>query len=309
MSSNKLVDGDFLAKLLQNSYEVRLGQVEEIVRDNAELFGGSKDIEVQTIGTFSEHAIVMNSEGQFFRATFGQGDEGFTLEEIDEIDVPVFEASELKGQIREHTDKAVDSLLKGNGSGAFEDIVALYDLVKSGVALTAESVEQTLDNLVGEDTEWIQALRENEKEIRGFLGVEAKAEPPTRRFKAIIEADRINDVDRTRKVVVHGLREMRTYLNGLDARLSLAREVDETYELNGDGGMGASEFIEFIEEVDGDLQVVRSMIEDAITVSDEGTLKSLARIHDGIAGRAVDLTMAASFAEKFARRFTAPAAA
>lgn len=307
--SNKLVDGDFLAKLLQNSFEARMGQIEDVVREHQDLFGGTQSVEVQTLGTFSEHAIVMNSDGQFFRASFKDGEEGLSLDEVQEIDVPVYEASELKGQVREHAERAVDSLLKGQGGGAFEDIIALYDLVKSGVPLTAESVEQALDDLTGTETEWVSALRENEKDIRVFLGVDAKAEPPARRFTAVQEAEHITDVDRTRKVVVHGLREMRSFLNGLDSRMTLAREVDETYELAGDGGMSAAEFVEFVEEVNSDLQTVRSIIEDAITVSDEGTVKSLARIHDGVAVRAVDLTTAAAFAEKFARRFTAPAAA
>jgi hypothetical protein len=309
MPSNKLVDGDFLAKLLQNSFEVRLGQVEDVVREHESLFGGTKDVDVQCVGTFSEHAIVMNSAGQFFRATIKDDADKLSLDEVEEIDVPVFEASELRGQVREHSDNAVDSLLKGKGNGAYEDIISLYELVKSGVPLTAEAVEQALDDLVGTEVEWISALRENEKEITGFLGVDAKRESPTRRFTAISEAEHINDMSRTRTVVVHGLREMRIHLDGLDAQTVLARQVDETYELSGDGGMGAADFIEFIEEFDEDLQAVRSVVEDAITVSDEGTVKSLARIHDGVAGRAVDLTMAASFAEKFARRFSAPAAA
>jgi hypothetical protein len=311
MASKKLVDGDYLEKLLSSSFEVRLGKVEDAIVANASLFGAARDVSVQTIGTFSEHAIVMNSDGQFFRAAFKVTEGGeLELDVVEEISVPVFEAHELKGQVREHSNRAVDLLLKGQGNNAFEDILSLYDLVKNGVPLTAESVESEWDSYIAEESDWVQAIRDGEKTVRGFLGVEAKRESPTRRFESVISAERINDQDRTRKAVVHGLREMRTHLSELNSSIALARLVDDTYALSGDKStMGVAEFSDFVESVDADLQVLRSVVEDAITVSDQGTIKSLARIHDGVAGRAVDMTLATSFAEKFARRFTAPQAA
>lgn len=301
MASNKLVDSDLIAKLLEGSFELQMVRMDDLVHENEELFGGNKDTQIQTMGTFAEHAIVVNSDGQFFRATFKNSQRGLELGEVEEIDVPVFEAKDLRVRVHEHTDRAVAAIMEGKD--AHEDILAIYDMVHNGVPLTAESVEESLLAL---DDEVSEAINENRDEVTRFVGV-MTMEPPSRRFAGLIE-DRVSAGDR--KAVVHGLRSVRSYLADMSNRLVAAHEIDESYSLPGDDdGEEATGFIEMAEDVGSTICALRGIVEDAIAVSDDGSVKSLARIHDGVAGRLPDLTLATLFAEKFAGRFVSPRAA
>jgi len=312
MTTTKLVDGDFLGKLLSSSFEVAMGSVDEAVLAKADLFGGSKDIEVRTLGTFPGHVIVVNSEGEFFRAAYESNEAGeVVVGEVKRIDVPVHEAKELSAQVRESSLKAVDAMLAGKGDEASESIDSLYRLVQTGVRLTSESIEDDLTRVTEASDGWFQAVLDNEKPMRRFIGAEAHAQKlPKPRFEHVIEADEM-DEDRVRKVVTKALRDVRSVTEDLSNRLTLARQVDEDYTLRveGEAEMAAVDFVGFVEQLDSELDAVKEIIESAISVSDDGAIRSLARIHDTVAGRMHEMGLATMFAEKFARRFEAPQAA
>ena len=93
--------------------------------------------------------------------------------------------------------------------------------------------------------------------------------------------------------------------------LALAREVTEAHILKsgaGDPAMATTDYVEFVGAFDVDLCRVKGIVEDAMMVSEDGDLSSLARIHDGVASKMYEMALAAVFCEKLARRFDAPAA-
>lgn len=311
MTTNKLVDGDFLGKLLSSSFEVAMGSVDEAVTAKADLFGGSDDVEVRTLGTFPGHVIVVNSEGDFFRAAYESADGEISIGDVERIEVPVHEAKELSAQVRESSGKAVDAMLSGKTEEAAESIESLYRLVQTGIRLTAESIEDDLTRVTEGSKDWFDAVRENEKSMRRFVGAEAhSAQLPKPRFEAVVEAEEM-DEDRVRKVVSKALRSLRSVTEELRDRLALARQVNEDYTLRveGEAEMAATDYIDFVEQLDSELDAMKEIAESAISVSDDGSVKSLARIHDGITERMYEMGLATMFAEKFARRFEAPQAA
>jgi hypothetical protein len=97
---------------------------------------------------------------------------------------------------------------------------------------------------------------------------------------------------------------------------SLARQVthDYTYKGSGDSADAVSDdFVEFVESFGSDLDAASGLVDDAVGFADDdslggGSVKSLARVHDGVAGRMTEMGLAAAFAERFARRFDAPQA-
>jgi hypothetical protein len=299
MATNKLVDGEFLSRLLEGSYESVLARVSEEIDAHPDLFSGHADEGYSTIGTFNGNAIVATEEGRFFRVAYTESGAKVTLGNVEQIDVPVYEASDLRVQVREHAATAVDRLLSGKGSE--ESILALYDLVSSGVPLTSNSVEEALDQHVTSQHEWLDSLREHEREIVKFVGAEAKAKVPVPRFESLSVATEIPDPDRVRMVVVNALRDLRTYLNQADMRLAVARQVDEGYSNPGAGHSDIGEFMALVLSLDEDVQFLRAIVEDSVVVSDDGDPQSLARIHDAVASRIGDFKLAVAFAEKFAR--------
>jgi len=312
MTSRTLVDGDFLSQLLGRSYESVMGQVDEAVSEKADLFGGD-DGEVRTIGTFSNHAIVLNDSGEFFRASYSVNEETGEVElgDVERIDVPVKEVSELSSEVRVESRRAVDALLSGNDDEADVRLGSLYEMVRSGVKLTAEGVEDKFLDSFGDEPEWVVAVRENESNMSQFVGAEANADFLKPKFETFIAEGENADV-RYRRVVGADLQRLLEELRRMQDSIAVARRVDGGYCLTTgdetDPELVSEDFLGFVREYGSDLDATVGLVEDAIAVSEDGTIKSLARVHDGVAARMKDMGLAAAFSEKFARRFQQPQA-
>jgi hypothetical protein len=103
---------------------------------------------------------------------------------------------------------------------------------------------------------------------------------------------------------------VRGVLGELHNRIAVARRVDEGYVMRGadGGGMAVSDFVGFMGSYGADLDLVTSIVDDALAVAEDGCVKCLARLHDGLAEQMYEWALAAAFAEKLARRFDKAAA-
>lgn len=307
--SQKLVDSEFLAKLLDGSFETAMGKVDEAILARPELFGGDDGSDVRTIGTFLDHAIVLNSDGEFFRADFVVSEDTGAIElgQVERLEVPVKEASELGAQAREESRLAVEALLAGDEDGANVHMGSLYEMVRSGVRVTAEGVEDDFLEFFSEEPAWLKALRENESSVVSFVGAEARREYPAPKFDGV-ELDGVQ----SRAAVGAALSRLHESLRELQESVVDARSVDEESRLHvessEDASMAAQSFFDFVTEYGTDLDDTIALVEDAMAVREDGTLGSLARVHDGVAARMRDMGLAAAFSEKFARRFDQPQA-
>lgn len=311
-----LADTNFLDRLLEGSFETVIERLEAAVEEHRELFGGSDDVVVGVKGTYPAHLIVMNDQLGFYRVEWAVDDDGeVTFGEVKRVDVPVKETKHLGRESHEHASAVVDAVLEGDDDTAKAHLAELFDLVRRGVKLTAESVEDAIDFFVGSEPPWLAAVRDNAATMRGFVGARSNKDLPKVRFEALIDADPDDiaeeDDARYRKVVAESLRRLRTTLEDMNASIAVAMQIDESYELNVEGGgaMEAGHFIEFVDQFGVDLEALIGLTEDAVAISANGTLKSLARVHDKTAGVMADIGLAAAFAEKFATRFSAPQAA
>ena len=309
--TRKLVDGEFLSKLIEGSHEEAIRRADEMVENHSELFGGDDGVMLQS-WTFPSHVIVANSEGEFFRASLGVSEDTGEpqFEQVERIDVPVREASTMAREAREMADGAVTAILSGDRDGAINSVAELYGLVQGGVRLTAEAVEDDLMAMDVAEADWFRSVVENEKSMRTFVGAEANKPTPQPRFDNIQEQTSDNE-GRLRRIVASSLVTLKENLAGMCNSLALAREVTEAHILragSGDPALSAVDYVEFVEAFDADLCRVKGIVEDAMMVTEDGDLSSLARIHDGVASKMYEMALAASFCEKLARRFDAPAA-
>jgi hypothetical protein len=310
MATEKLVDGDFLAKLVDGSYETAVGAVDEAVMANAELFGGDSET-VRTLATYPDHMIVANQDGEFFRGQWSLDEDGeIVLSDIQDIDVPVYEADVMGTQVRDEALAATKELMAG---GVPEDrLRSLYRLVKSGVRLTAEGVEDLFNKQSWFEEDWFKAIEEKKTDIRAFLGGEAaRLEHSRPQFETLIGGNIDEDqAENHRAGVIAALKRLRAEYLKMRQQTALARQVTENHQLrDGSGdGMTASDFVQFVHGFTEDLDGVLGILSDAVAVSENGCVKCLARIHDGIADQAYEWTLAAAFSEKLARRFEPVAA-
>lgn len=309
--TRKLVDGEFLSKLIDGSYEESIRRADEMVERHSELFGGGEGVQLQS-WTFPSHVIVANSDGEFFRASLGVSEDTGEpqFEQVERVDVPVREARTMAREARETADEAVTAILSGDRQGALQAVNELHALVQGGVRLTAEAVEDDLMAVGVAETDWFRSVVENEKAMRTFVGAEANRPTPQPRFDNIQE-NTSDEHGRLRKIVSSSLVTLKENLAGMCNSLALAREVTEAHVLragSGDPALSAMDYVEFVGAFDADLCRVKGIIEDAMMVSDDGDLHSLARVHDGVASKMYEMALVASFCEKLARRFDAPAA-
>jgi len=309
--TRKLVDGEFLSKLIEASHEEAIRRADEMVERNSELFGGGEGVQLQS-WTFPSHVIVANSEGEFFRASMGVSEDTGEpqFEQVETIDVPVREARTMAREARETANNAVTAILAGERDKAIGAVSELHNLVQGGVRLTAESVENDLAVTEMADQDWFKSVITNEKPMRTFVGAESNKPTQQPRFENIQDPTPDNE-SRLRKIVASSLVSLKEDLAGICNSLALAKEITEAHILRaavGDPALSAVDYVEFVEAFDTDLCRVKGVVEDAMMVSEDGNLHSLARIHDGVASKMYEMTLAAAFCEKLARRFDAPAA-
>lgn len=311
MGTEKLVDADFIARLTQGSYETAVASVDEAVMEHAKLFGDSGE-SLTTLATFSEHLIVASEGGNFYRAKWSIEEDGsIVISDVEDIDVPVYEAGAMAVQVREEANRIVGLVMEGKVEEAGAEIGGLYKLVKSGVRLTAEGVEDLYQKQDFSEDDWFKATREQEKAMRGFLGVEAmRIEVPQPRFESLL-GEGVDDqaAEMQRGAVRAALAKLRDRFAAMRQQLTLAREVNEGYQPR-DGGDATSvaDFVDFVQGLDEALDTVSTILSDAVIVAEDGCVKCLARVHDGLASQAYEWALAAAFSEKLARRFEPVAA-
>lgn len=309
--TEKLVDSDFLSRLIAGSMESAIGAVDEAVAANAGLFNAEGE-SVRTMATYSDHVIVVNEDGEFFRAKWKLTDDGVVISEAEEIDVPVYEVKAMGKQVRQESIAAVRAMLANDLPGAEDKVRGMYRLVKSGIRLTAEGVEDLYHQHAVADSDWFKAVQEQGDKIRSFIGTESiriSRRPP--RFEALLD-DGVTEsqAEPQRAGVAASLAQLSGELVAMRSRIALARQVTEGHRPRdaAEGDMTASDFVEFVAGFGEDLDAMIGLLGDAQAVSEDGCIKCLARLHDGVSSQMYEWSLATAFCEKLARRFVLAAA-
>jgi len=309
MAVEKLVDGEFLGKLLGGSFEVAMGAVEEAVAGSSALFGGDDETEVRVIGTYPDHAVVANRAGDFYRCEWSNSGGEIELKNIRQIDVPIIEGEVRQSAIRRKYEEAVKNLLECKTDEAEEKLRELLDLANGGVPMTVEAVEYVFSENKARfaEADWVQMITEKESEIRRFIGADSlRLSYPKVRFEHLTGESIDESVAEAKRAdVIESIKGIQSFLAGLHAQTELARQVDEGHVVRGsaDDTETVADFVQFASGFAEDLDGMISIVDDALAVSEDGCVKCLARLHDGIAVQMKEWAIAATFAEKMAHRF------
>lgn len=306
MATEKLVDGNFLGKLLSGSFEVAMGSVEEAVSENAGLFGGEDETQVRVIGTYPDHIVVVNKDGEFYRCEWKIEGDAAVLSGIHQIDVPIVEGEVQRSAIRSRYKEAVSAILECRTEEAEEKLKELLDLVNSGVPMTAESVEKVFVESTSafSNADWIRSVRENSTKLREWVGSEVRTDYPRVMFESLT-SDAVEEsvADARRSDVVSAIKNVQSFLADLNVQTAPARMVVESIDGSAENREWVSDLVLFTEGFTEALDDMSSIVEDVIAVAEDGCVKCLARLHDGIATQMDEWSIAAAFTSKMARRF------
>jgi hypothetical protein len=316
MATEKLVDDKFLARLLASSYESAMGAAVEAVAENKELFGVRSESDLSVVGTFTDHIIVATRSGAFYRCEWSISEDGdVTISDVKSIDVPFIEGDASAAHVRKVYSEAVDAILECRTETAEEKLKELLDLTVKGVPMTAEQVEILFveNKKRFSESDWITHVREKDAAVRQFLGAEALTiNHPRARFAEMI-GESVNEsvAEDRRKEIVGAMGELHKFLVSLNRDTALAREVNESYRPRRgsvDDKESVADFVVFVRSFTEDLDGMISIVEDAMSVVEDGCAKCIARLHDNIAGQMREWAVGAMFAAKLARQFEAPKA-
>lgn len=172
MSPQKFVDGDFLSRLLVGSHESFIDAVENAVQENAEMFGGGDTVNVQTLGTFSDNALVLNSDGKCFRAFFEGADDKLRVSKVSPEEMPVYRSQDVAVEARQVARAAVNAMLSEGTAAAAGPLAELARLVNTGVPITAWSYCRDIQEWLCHSQGWRQALEESSNAVDELLCAE-----------------------------------------------------------------------------------------------------------------------------------------
>jgi len=304
--SEKFVESDLISRLLEGSFEKAIGEVHRTVMEHRDQFGGA-DVQVEVIGTYPSHAIVLNEGGEFFRVAYSLDEEkgSIALGVSERLDIPLRSVTDMGREVRERATAAVEAMLSGGDASA--DMTELLSLYCGGMKLTAEGVEEATKRQIETKHPWLVSMEKNRNGIEKFVGVDLKPEElPKSKFGTLIESTSIpsDDEESYRVLIREGLRAARSTLEGLELAMAgaIGLDIAEAVKVRGEEKLEeVQDFIGFTSQVKVDIAEVVNLVEDALSVVEDGSVHSLARTHDMIADQILPMALAAKFAGKCAR--------
>ena len=90
-NNSLLVEVKVLQELQRGSYEELLQEVDRLVSESTDLFGGDAVL----FSTYKDHAIVVNEGGEFYRAWFTSDDGIYRFGDVDKIGVNTISESDV----------------------------------------------------------------------------------------------------------------------------------------------------------------------------------------------------------------------
>ena len=187
------IDEEFLAGQLEGSYEHHL----EVVGEALLQVEGFEGFEV--FGTFPTYAVLGHPDGTFVQANYAIEDGQVVLGESEAIDVPTMSRLDMVMIARGTTADIVDSLIHGDSKSALKMAEELLNLVRAGVPVTAEAVNEELVRVGSDFLQW----RENLREVRDDIIAEVGAPEVVEAFKSM--GDAIKESNEVMTNVVAGL--------------------------------------------------------------------------------------------------------
>jgi hypothetical protein len=269
---NRFVDGKTIDLITESSFENRIKKVCKAVWENRNLFGGNYIIEANPLATFASHVVVANSDGDFYRAKYGIGNDGnVSFSEVEKVSM---ESKDLDSTIN---NLLKESMLEENEPSRRKKISEAIDLIDlSLVSPSVESVMAEMASLMdSNNVAWKRYLEKNRKVISEQLNSGLKVENRGTAFKKIHEdLNGTADDDQNNFNVMH---------DNLDKTISRLEGMLNT-AYRGFGGIKENEYFTpvIIESFANDfINYVARLYEDLkFVVSKDCCKYKLAEIHD-----------------------------
>ena len=153
-----------IMEAMENSFEAKIQRLVSALEGVKEQFE-AKDGWVFPVATLAKHAIVVNHEGNVFRAHFEESEDGVKITKAEKYNLEVKQES-----ITKVTSRAVEALMEGRKASAK---IGLRDLLKqrneNDSYEFAKARHQSFMRQIKESNFWKEHVRENAARIKVFV--------------------------------------------------------------------------------------------------------------------------------------------
>lgn len=289
-----------LHSICKDSIECSLQAVHKMINEERAKFGGTDKIGVAPIATYSNHAIVFNTNREVYRAAFTNVEGKPVLGLVEKLDIrPVKEylEEEIQG-----LDEAVNDLLEGRRDKAKKRVSEVISKFGTTSDLLRAKYRVMARQMSG-DHQWKKYMAENNDLVRRMLhGELSKLRETTHkpRYSAIYTTEKpVVKVGVAEKLIAE-LKDLGSKAQDLVGRIHESVKASETilddtkfHDLDSDVQM--SKFQQFSTDYVEDLQGLRSAVQEALT---DGDVTAMALVYDTAAEKFEAFKMAGRLIEK-----------
>lgn len=168
-TSENLVSASDLRRITHGSYEFKISQLHEDLRETiAERIGASPE-DIESVATYEDHVVVRH-EKSFYNVKLESSDTGERYVTLcTEEPIAVYDDSTVGTFVENEVDAAVTAYLNGDVSGALRRIAEIVPLVPSTESGSQDRAISTVECVLDRPRVWKSVLESRKNSIHRFL--------------------------------------------------------------------------------------------------------------------------------------------
>lgn len=166
--SRKLVTAAELRRLMQGSYEQKIGEISEAVRAHfVRMHGAERPVEI--VATHAKTVVVL-AEGAFHKVTIAESAHGTPrITEVAPMDVEVYDESNVQDFVAKEATEIVDLFLKGSLKAAWARLEDLAPMVHAHPPRDQGKVVEAVAVATQAPRHWKRVFEERGSNIKRYL--------------------------------------------------------------------------------------------------------------------------------------------
>jgi hypothetical protein len=298
--SNRYIPTEEVRRLTIGSYEHLIARIDEAVRSDAARLFGAK-IEAHVVGTFSGYAIVLAEDGRFLRIKYDEVKGSVRVVGHEMLKVASYSPDELGSYLKSESQRAVDSLLRGNVEEALSRLKGLTRFVERRPTHDEPQIVEAMATFYRSDRLWRRVFQEKADHIRRMVLDEITAIHEDRlqvKFRSLYDGSvSATDLESYRELVIENLNQIGERTDNL-----LRQVTDAAREAKGrkDGEAVVTSLFAFADDLVEDLRSVKKTASESTRQLTR--VDCLGKFHDTLAEGFRDRELASRFVIKMSKR-------
>jgi hypothetical protein len=114
---NLFVPSEELERIIDSSYEVIIGRLEEKINESKDLFGNGDGEFVEIVATFPNYVVVITPEGKFLKTWYKIENDRILFGRIEDMKIPIVRKEDVKNYVSRKTVESLDNFVRNSNNG------------------------------------------------------------------------------------------------------------------------------------------------------------------------------------------------